>query len=161
MGGGRSSRPGLGRDFAGRPCHGAVPTDDHGGTPGTRQSDRSAGGRGAAGSFSWWGATEGHGGRPRIAWGADRLTARLSRSCCSGELGRRLAPDLNDLAAAKFLAALLLAPPRELLPIAVDLDAPQQQHRLGPFLNPPHPAVVQSLAHHVPRRPLHHPRGDY
>src|SRR5512143_4136734 len=50
----------------------------------------------------------------------------LSCSCCFGELGRGLAPDLNDHAALKFLVASLLAPPHERLPLAVDLDAPQQ-----------------------------------
>src|SRR5512142_2887747 len=58
--------------------------------------------------------------------GADRFAASLSCSCCFGELGRGLAPDLNDHAALKFLVASLLAPPHERLPLAVDLDAPQQ-----------------------------------
>jgi two-component system response regulator AtoC len=63
-------------------------------------------------------------GGPRVDSGATRLTASPSRSGCLWELGWNLPPNLNDLAAAGFLAALLVAPPRELLPIAVDLSAP-------------------------------------
>ena len=62
--------------------------------------------------------------RNPIPAGATRLTARLWLSCCPRELGGSLAPNLNDLAAVQFLAALLLAPTQELLPIAIDLDAP-------------------------------------
>src|SRR5215472_8555119 len=60
-----------------------------------------------------------------ILSGADRLAASLPCSCCFGELGGDLAPDLNNLTALKLLIALLLAPPHEILPVAVDLDAPQ------------------------------------
>ena len=62
----------------------------------------------------------------QLQMGPDRLGARLACSCGFGYMGGGLAPDLNDLAALKLAVALLLAPPHEALPIAVDLDAPQQ-----------------------------------
>jgi predicted transposase YbfD/YdcC len=99
--------------------------------------------------------------RRGIETGADRLAASPSCSCCLRELDGGFASDLDDLATLKLSVALLLTPPHERFPVTVDLDATQQQHRLGSLLKPPHPTVIQTLADDVPRRAFHHTRGDH
>jgi hypothetical protein len=50
----------------------------------------------------------------------------LERSCCYGELRRDPAPNLKNHTWAKFGASIRLARLHEILPVAVDFDAPQQ-----------------------------------
>src|SRR4051794_5269551 len=74
----------------------------------------------------------------RIAVGAIRLAEREGESCGLRQLRGDFAADLDGAPLVEFQAALLLGPVPEGIPVPVDLDAAQQQHRLRPLFDPAH-----------------------
>lgn len=54
----------------------------------------------------------------------------------------------------------LIGPADELVPVAVQFDAPQVQQRFGALGNPSHAGAIHPFPHHVPHRSLHLPTGD-
>jgi len=46
------------------------------------------------------------------------------------------------------------------LPLPIDADGPQVQHRLRPVFGPAHARLLQAILHPMPTRAFHHPRPD-
>ena len=82
------------------------------------------------------------------------LSIRGAKRVDVGQIIRMFFSDDDPLSLPHFVYPMLVSPCEEMVPVAIQFDAPKTKQGFSSFSNPAHPAAIHALPNHIACRPL-------